>query len=352
MVSPVPPLPQAELKDRGWNWLPVATTNALKPKIFRIPLRLYQLHRWNMLGQGGEEILTLIGASGVRYGKIKQPLADMDRAWVLAGRCEFAGLIRFRQPGQRWVLDSNDTVTNLAMIYRAGDFWRRAAGIPWQRWINRLSREECRYAGQYERVISVSSVDQSFYASVLGESSVLEDSFIVLPDKMAPVRTEYDVGFIGGSHAAAVRAAENLIQIAGHGDLQKFRFAIAGRVCERLPGAGSRANVQLLGTIDNSLDFLRKCRAILMWSEQETGGSVKFQEALASGATVIANRNAARFSQAKAGLTHLEPETLEMVCQMLVDGSAFRFRPSGLDGYFRWEAYRERFLQALNWPSD
>jgi hypothetical protein len=110
------------------------------------------------------------------------------------------------------------------------------------------------------------------------------------------------------------------------------------------------ANVELVGTVADSLAFLRQCKCVVIFTDQETGTSVKFQEALAAGCIVIANKNGARFSQAKAGETHLEVKTIDEVAQLLLSGAVWRFIPGNFQAQFSRTAFHQRLATALDWP--
>lgn len=352
LVAPASPYPAGEMKERGWEWLPADSTHHIKPKLLRIPVRVLQLLRWRWLGKGGDEILTLAGGSCLRFDKVARTVVGLKDAWVLVGRCEFAGLIRHRQPGQRWALDSQDTVTNLERTYDNAAMWRKAAGFSRNAWLDRLKRQELEYARSYDRIVSISPEDHEFYAPAIGSNVFLEDTAVVLPDRVENVEQVHDIGYIGGTHKGSVETARHLLALARIPSMSRFQFVIAGGVCQRLNGENISPNVTLLGKVADSFHFLRQCRTVLQWAAEETGTSVKFQEALAAGSVVVANRNAARFSLARAGLTHLEARTPEEVGQLYAGGEAFRFQAEDLRHHFAKEAFHKRFEHALGWAEN
>jgi hypothetical protein len=257
-------------------------------------------------------------------------------------------MVKFRTAGQRWVLDTNDSVTNLEQIYGFTDKWRRLLCASRKAWISQIQATEYRFARDYDRIITISEDDHQFYKSAAPGKVVIEDTDIVLPDDSAKFEPDYDVGYLGGSHTGSVASAKNLISLAKAPEMSDFRFIIAGRVCEKLGGQEMPQNVLLLGPVDDSMHFLLRCRSVVMFAGPETGASVKFQESLAAGCVIIANRNAARFSLAKAGVTHLEAETLDQVAHLLSSGVAWNFKPCSLRAHFTRAAFHQRFAKALN----
>ena len=353
LLSQVEPLAAPLMKARGWEWIQLPVTKTIRPAAYMKIYRFMRLASWRLAGLNGGEVLTMTTTSNLWFNsEVRAIFARLKNAWVLAGRCEFAGFVQYRTPGQRWVMDSNDNVANLDRVYPQGHNlkFRQFLRLSQAQWLNRLERTELALAAKFDRVIAISRDDQEFYAQAIGEKCVFEDTGLVLPPAAKPAAPVYDVGFIGGMHAGAVSAAANLLKITGRSELAHLKFALAGTVCRQFAGETLSPNVRLVGLVDSSLDFLRSCRTVVMMSDQETGTSIKFQEALASGTVVIANRNAARFSQAAPGKTYLEVETQEELCQLLKSGEAFNFRPASLEQHFSNEAFGRRFAAVLDWP--
>jgi hypothetical protein len=351
LIAPVPPLPETELLEKGWQWIPVSSAASLRPLWRRALWRFWLALSWRFGNRRGAEMLGLVG-SNLRLGELERRFfASKPGALVLVGRCEFAGMVNFRFPGQRWILDTNDSVTNLEEKYHFTDKWRRLLFTSQQAWLSQIKATEYQFARKYDRIINISEEDHRFFSAAAPEKAVIEDTDIVLPENLPELKADYDVGFLGGAHGGSLSAAKNLISLAQTPAMSSLRFAIAGRVCETLEGQMLPQNVFLLGTVEDSLGFLRRCRCLVMFAGPETGASVKFQEALAAGCIIIANRNAARFSLAKAGVTHLETETLEGVAQLLSTGAVWNFKPCRLNGHFTRTAFHQRFAQAINGPS-
>jgi hypothetical protein len=342
------PLPDKQMIETGWQWVPISTSSTLLPSWWRSLWRGCLVANWRFADQRKAQVLALVGGSHLSFGKYeKRFFADKPGALVLIGRCELSGMVQFRASGQKWVLDSIDSVTNLEKTYALAEKWRRLSIISRTSWWERLRKTEYHFARQYDRIINLSSDDNQFFAAAAPNKVILEDTCIVLPEKLSPMVARYDVGYLGGTHAGSVKAAKNLISVGRLSGMKKYSFVLAGRVCEKLSDQPLPPNITLAGPINDSLTFLRQCRCVVLFSEQETGTSVKFQEAVAAGCVIIANRYAARFSQARAGETHLEVETMSDIAQLLSSSVPWKFRPRGMRDYFTRDAFYQRFRQAI-----
>jgi hypothetical protein len=297
-------------------------------------------------------MLAFAGTTELQFGRRERAFfSSHPGALVLVGRCDLSGFVQFRHAGQNWVLDTNDSVANQEETYKRADKYRRLVCATRKSWLSRLRAAEHAFARRYDRIINISREDHQFFAAAAPEKVRMEDTDVVLPANLPPKSSDIDVGFIGGSFIGAVRSAENLIGLAQRPDMGRLRFCIAGRVCEPLSGRSVPPNITLAGTVEDSLSFLRRCRCVVLFANRETGASVKFQESLAAGCVVIANRNAARFSLARAGETHLEVETIDDVARLLRSGVAWEFSPRNLQPHFTRAAFHRRFAAALGWPA-
>lgn len=349
LLSPVPPLTPEQLKSTGWRWQPMTNTNAW-PRQFIFLWRFVIVLIWRIFGKFSAEMLLFWGWSGARFGaKEKEFFSSHPDARVLVGRCDLAGLIRYRQPGQNWVIDTNDSIVALETVYRRCDKWRRMTAVGRESWLAKLRSAEGMWIGQYDRVISIAKSDQDYFERLAPGRTFLEDTAVLLPEHLPAFEPLFDVGFIGSTFPGSVSSAMNLIALAGRAELGGLNFAIAGGVCVKLETKSLPGNVRLLGKVEDSLAFLRQCRCVVMLAVLETGASIKFQEALAAGSTVLANGCAARFSLAKPGVTHLEINTISDAQRLLLSEDVQHAPGPGLTRHFTRTAFYARFTNALNW---
>jgi hypothetical protein len=333
---------------RGWQWIPTPATSQFRFGVINFSYRYIQAQLWHRFNLGGGEFLSLVGGTELHYTRrVRQTLARLADAYVIVGRCEFLGLVKYRAPGQCWILDSTDSVYNLEKTYRHADRWRRYAGSSPEAWLERIRALELGFAKHYDVIVNLSAADQQYYAEAGGVKSVLEDTCVTTSRSQDAAPKRYDVGYLGGTHDGALKAANNLITLARMPAMADLNFAIAGRVGTKLSSRDCPGNLTLVGSVPDAQQFLRQCRVVVMFAGTETGVSVKFQEALASGATVIANRLAARFSLAEPGKTHLEAETIDEICALLREGTAFKFKPMDFGHHFTEEAFARRFEELI-----
>lgn len=350
ILAPSAPAPAEFLAEHGWEWRPLdqAPSRSLRSRFST----WWRFLRWRWFGQGQTDILAFFGGSRVVAGPATRAALAMPNAIVIVGRCEFAGLIRLRLPGQTWILDSNDSVWNLVSTYRMADRYRPLTGSSQASWLARLRKDELACAEQFDRIVCIAQEDVSYFAAAKRTACVLEDTDILVPDDYRRKPAEFDVGFVGGAHAGSRISAESLLALARRPGLEQIRFAIAGGVCRELSSAVLSSNVVLVGRVEDSLEFLSRCRCSVIMVGQETGASVKFQEALAAGCVVIANRAAARHSLAIAGETHIEVSSADEVEKIFQAAIHLRFLPRDFRDYFRYGSFRRRLAQALGESGD
>ena len=321
------------------------------PRLAERATRIWTASSWRWLNLRPDRMVSMVGGAQLRYpAREAEFFSSHPNALVLVGRCDLTGLTRFRQPGQRWVLDSNDSVSNLEDTYGLAERWRRLNFIKRESWMARLRADELKLARNFDRIICMSRDDEQFFAAVAPGKISFEDTCVVLPAERSPVPVAFDIGYLGGNGEGATIAGENLVELAGRPEMRTFRFGIAGRVCGQLAHRQLPANVVLSGTVDDSLGFLRQCRCMVLFAGPETGVSVKFQESLGAGCIVIANRHAARHSLARVGETHLEANTLEEVARLLSSGDVWKFKPKSITAHFSRAAFHQRFSAALDGP--
>jgi hypothetical protein len=160
-------------------------------------------------------------------------------------------------------------------------------------------------AGRCARVIAISPEDREYFGQSACREVVLEESCVATPEGLTP-EPPCDVGFLGGKHIGSQTTARNFLSLAARPELAHLRFALAGGVCGAIDcSAQSAGQVEVRGRVNSAAGFFAACRQVVFWSEGETGTSVKFQEAILSGTTVLANTAAARWSQAVPGRDYL-----------------------------------------------
>jgi hypothetical protein len=199
------------------------------------------------------------------------------------------------------ILDANDSVSNLVRCYDPRAHVRKLTLRRLDAVVADIEREELRLAGRCSKIVAISPEDKAYYSRSKCPSVVLEESCLASPSLSARTELRWDVGFIGGPHAGSLSAALNLLRIGSKPEFADLRFGIAGSVCDKLGGEPRASNVHLVGRVPSAPEFLAACRQVVFWSERETGTSVKFQEAVLSGITVLANTPAARWSRAVTG---------------------------------------------------
>jgi hypothetical protein len=293
-----------------------------------------------------DKLFTMLGGADVSAGPVNKLLASLSATDIWLSRCDLLHLARCARPGQRVILDSNDTVANLVACYDPRRRVRLLSGLSNAKVVRIIARHELALARRCDRIIAISPEDEQFYRQAESSKVVLEESCVVTPADAAPPfeKRPYDVGFLGGAHQGSIDAAGNFLRLAAHPLLRSKRFALAGGICGMIDKSAA-GSVEILGRVDSSRAFLGNCRQVLLWSQSETGTSVKFQEAVLSGATVIANAPAARWSQARAGRDYILCETENEVVQHILKGS--QISSSSLLEQCRTAAIVGRFAQLL-----
>jgi hypothetical protein len=343
------PFQSEELERRGWECIQIDGSLQKRKSVRRVS-RLLTVIGWRYLRSNPAGLLSLLGGSALCFDEsVEGVFRRMPRALVLAGRCDLTGFVQYRTPGQNWVLDSTDSVTNLELTYRRADVWRMISLTGRKNWIDRISDSELNYARRYDRVINISKEDDLFFSEISPSKRVLEDTAVVLDDHPCDGEKEYDIGYIGGTFIGSVKAAESLVRIAESPLLKGIRFGIAGSVCKMIDRARLPNNLILVGPVEDASRFVRSCRSIVQIAGKETGASIKFQEALANECTIVCNSNAARFSKSEPGKTHLQFDSIDELLELYASGAVWRFQPKSIKDHFKRAAFYERFGHALGW---
>ncbi len=267
-------------------------------------------HRWitfisaHCSNSAGLKAMTMLGGSDMPPEPIAEIIHSFPSATVWLSRCDLLPVVGWLNSSNfRVVVDTNDTLLNLVRCYRPRKSLCLFTGWRKQRLERRIRELELDAAKRCGSIIAISRDDYEYYAAGAGQRIQLEESCVIASpseDSLA-IAPQYDVGFIGGAHLGSINAAKNFLRIASHVELKSHRFAVAGGVCDQLHDCASLPNVSYLGKVADASRFLSRCRQIVLWSSGETGTSVKFQEAILSGVTVLANESAARWSVAVAG---------------------------------------------------
>lgn len=247
LLSRVRPLSPKQLADTGWQWVPLTNSILLSRWRTRIWTRWTTLV-WRWFNRRSAEMLSIVGGLPLPFTAEQESFfSSQPGALVLVGRCSLAGMVKFRRPGQRWALDSNDSLTNLESVYKFGERYRRLACVTRKSWLALLRTAEETFARQYDRIISFSGEDDRFFAAIVPGRVHLEDTCVVLPTTLPERGATFDVGFIGGSHLGSVKSSGNVLYLAAIPRLGHLRFGIAGTVCGELSHLPLTANVQLVG---------------------------------------------------------------------------------------------------------
>jgi hypothetical protein len=343
------PFQTNELEGRGWQCIQLEGS-LQKSKIIRRISRLLTVIGWRYFKSDPAGLLSLLGGSALSFNKnVESLFRRMPRALVLAGRCDLTGFVQYRTPGQNWVLDSTDSVTNLERTYQRADVWRKISVSGRKNWIKRISESELNYARRYDRVINISKEDDLFFSEIPQLKRVLEDTAVVIDGLPCDVKKEYDIGYIGGAFIGSVKAAESLVRIAGSPLLKGVRLGVAGSVCKMIDRTSLPSNLSLVGPVEDASRFVRSCRSIVQIAGKETGASIKFQEALANECTIVCNANAARFSKSEPGKTHLQFDSIDELLELYASGAVWKFQPKSIIDHFKRAAFYERFGRALGW---
>lgn len=324
LVSPDYPEVRNLAMRAGWTFVPVSSFIERQPLIIRLLLRLTCFWSASFSARMRDRLLTMLGGADIPSRPVERIFAQFPHATVWLSRCDLLHLTRLVGPNHRVILDSNDSVTNLVRCYDPRRRVRLLAGYS-RSGINRLiESHELDLAKRCDLIIAISPEDESFYRRSKPEAVVLEESCVATPKlEGSTINTIYDVGFMGSSHAGSVEAANNFLRLARDPRLKGKRFAMAGGICS-IYSSGCDAPVEMLGRVDSAPAFLAACRQVLLWSDGETGTSVKFQEAILSGSTVIANKSAARWSKAKPDRDYILCESEAEVVSHILAGTHIR----------------------------
>jgi len=284
--------------------------------------------------------------SGLDFGAssaIQARLASWPDAVVFLTRSDLLPLVRHKAPGQKWILDANDSVANLVRAYDGRRRLRKSVGMDNAKLCRILEEAELRAAGRCDAIIAISPADEQYFKrSACPVISMEEQCVEYTAGPVQPKAPKYDIGFIGSDHEGSRKAALSLVEVAQNPRTSRFSFAIAGRVTQRLHGISPSPNLSLVGEVPSSQAFLADCRATVFISSGETGTSVKFQEAILSGTTVIANANAARWSLAKPGRDYLEIADSDALVPLLEKGLPCLPLAPALSAHATREALQDR----------
>ena len=293
----------------GWITHPVSTFDDSYPAAIRAALRTFVFAASPVSRSFRRLLLTMLGGGDVRFKPIRRLLYRVGPSDIWLARCDLLHLVDAAPPGSRVILDANDSVANLVRCYDPRSHVRKIALRRLESVAADIEREELRLADKCARIVAISTEDLAYYSRSECRSVLLEESCLVTPGFSRAAEAAWDVGFIGGPHVGSLSAAVNLLRIGAKPELAHLRFGIAGSVCDKLSGHICTPNVHLVGRVSSAPEFLSSCRQVLFWSERETGTSVKFQEAVLSGTTVLANMPAARWSRAIPGRDYIRCET-------------------------------------------
>ncbi len=298
---------EAALAERmGWNYHRIETFDKTHRPGARAILRLAAFVGSPVSQYMRSLLLTMLGGADVSVSVVAPLLQSIGKADIWLARSDLLHLVSSAVPGSKVVIDANDTVANLIRRYDPRSHVRKAAFRRLDTVARDVEREELRLAGLCSTIIAISPEDREYYSRSSCRSVVMEESCLTTPVISNKGAAKWDVGFIGGHHRGAVLSACNLLRLASKPELGNLSFGIAGSVCDRLKNFKRTSNVQLVGRVSSAPDFLASCRQVVLWSESETGTSVKFQEAILCGTTVLANHEAARWSKAKDGRDYIQ----------------------------------------------
>ncbi len=343
LVSPDYPEVRELAERGGWTLVPVSSFIERQPQVLRLLLRLACFWGAPLSVRMRDRLFTMLGGADMPPGPVQGLLTRFPEATVWLSRCDLLHLTRLAGPGHRVILDSNDTVANLVRCYDPRRRARLLAGFSRARIAALIEGHELALARRCDRIIAISPEDEAFYRRAKPAAVVLEESCVATPEiKDAAVAPAFDVGFMGSSHAGSVEAANNFLRLARDPRLKDKRFAMAGGIC-KIYAEETYTPVEMLGRVESAPAFLASCRQILLWSKGETGTSVKFQEAILSGATVIANAPAARWSRAMPGRDYLLCSNEEDVVNHILNGT--RIQADGLLVECKEAALRDRFAR-------
>ena len=350
----ISPHSQSELDSAGFGeWIasplilrkhPVTAGERLS--YFLIKWESYIKFRFNAANRGA--IFPLLTNSAViPVEQIRDVTSSLPTAIVCVIRCDNLNLIKLKTPGQTWIMDANDTVLNLFRTYIVSPTTRVLMGFRPATFLGMIRDEELRLARRFDHVVSISADDDAYYRSSSEKRCFFEDTCVVgesWPARRAP---RFEIGFLGGNHPGTIQSAQNLIRLAASAEFGNTKFAIAGAVCDGLRKLGSSPNVEYCGRVSSTTDFYTECASLVLLSSGETGTSVKFQEAILSGAPVIANRNAARWSLASEGLDYFLASAGKDVGRLLSTNIAEAARRPFPDK-FRFSALCTRLNEGLS----
>jgi hypothetical protein len=268
------------------------------------------INRWKTLlfahwsKSAGMKAMTMLGGSDMPPEVIADIIHSIKPSTVWLSRCDLLHIVRWVHPSYcRLIVDTNDTVLNLVRCYRPRSKLCRITGWSQRRLQKKIRFLELEAAKRCDRIIAISREDLDYYSATDGVNIELEETCVISgrPSYSSTTTFDFDVGFIGGAHLGSINAALNFLRISSRIELKNYSFAVAGGVCDALKSHKRSDNVNLLGKVADAYQFLSRCRQVVLWSSGETGTSVKFQEAIISGVTVLANSAAARWSAAVPG---------------------------------------------------
>ncbi len=280
--------------------------------------------------RAGYKAMTMLGGSDMPPEAVCNIINTLQPATVWLSRCDLLPIAGWvSTASSRIIVDTNDSVYNLVRCYRP-----RAKLCGLTGWTNRMMAKrikvlELELAERCESVIAISIDDLNYFRSATIKKVELEESCIITPPLLRFDQNvnDFDIGYIGGPHLGSISAAVNLLKIASRPELNKIRFAIAGGVCESLSEYIRSNNVALVGRVADANHFLCRCRQVVLWSSGETGTSVKFQESILSGVTVLANAPAARWSAAVSGRDYLLCDNEDTLVRLILARSTLAPSP-------------------------
>lgn len=290
-------------EEMGWDVFvaPVETTR------MRQRARLLDAAWAKLFRDRNSELLRIFGCSPqIPKQLIHRVRQDIRNPLVWIYRSDYWNLVRYRRPGESWVIDTNDSIYRLLSVYPDVTVTRRLLWPNQARLADLLFAHERRWPSRYDVVIAICREDAQLFGSQMGPCHVVRfDTCIDLPAGYS-MRQErdIDIGFLGAAHPGSVDAARRLIAMAEQGLFGGKELVIAGLCTSFLPKAGM--HFRCIGPVEKSMFFWQRCQTVIFPLTQPTGISVKFQEAVAAGCYVVCKKGGYEWSKATPCLDYRE----------------------------------------------
>ncbi len=265
-----------------------------------------------------DEIIRIRGGSpSIPSRLLQRQQAELPGALVWVYRADYWNLIRHKKSGEYWVMDSNDLIANLQQAYGWSVMSRRLFWPSDEALERHLREREKRWISRYDLVLAICRRDAQLLRSAAAAGARIApfDSCVCTRPTNRPATRDIDIGFLGASHAGSLEAARTLISMAESGRLGERKLVLAGQCGKALPHSGR--HFVNLGPVENASAFWARVKFAILPQAQQTGISVKFQEAVLGGALVLAPRGAVEWSKALPQQHYLEYESLEELGRIL-----------------------------------